>query len=180
MNEADRQILFGLVAIRLKLVSLAQVSRALSDWSANGERSLARLLIERRQLDETSGALGGIGRPAPCGDGRGQCGVEPRVVHGQRRPRGAAARARADEEAGAGRGEDGGPRRQPVAAAASARGQRPVQAARRDACRCRAGRTIARDADLRRRFRVAAQTFEILRPLAAGAWARCSWPGMAG
>ena len=57
MNEADRQILFGLVAIRLKLVSLAQVSRALSDWSNDGEQSLARLLIERRQLDEASGAL---------------------------------------------------------------------------------------------------------------------------
>ena len=57
MNEADRQILFGLVAIRLKLVSLAHVSRALSDWSADGDRSLARLLIERRQLDEASGAL---------------------------------------------------------------------------------------------------------------------------
>ncbi len=57
MSEADRQILFGLVAIRLKLVSLAQVSRALSDWSNDGEHSLARLLIERRQLDEASGAL---------------------------------------------------------------------------------------------------------------------------
>jgi eukaryotic-like serine/threonine-protein kinase len=57
VNEADRQILFGLVAIRLKLVTLAQVSRALSDWSADGDRSLARLLIERRQLDEASGAL---------------------------------------------------------------------------------------------------------------------------
>jgi hypothetical protein len=55
--EADRQILFGLVAIRLKLVSLPQVSRALAEWSADGDRSLARLLIERRQLDEKSGAL---------------------------------------------------------------------------------------------------------------------------
>ena len=38
VNDADRQILFGLVAIRLKLVTLAQVSRALADWSTNGER----------------------------------------------------------------------------------------------------------------------------------------------
>ena len=52
LNDADRQILFGLVAIRLKLVTLAQVSRALADWMTNGELSLARLLIERRQLDE--------------------------------------------------------------------------------------------------------------------------------
>ena len=57
MSDADRQILFGLVAIRLKLVTLAQVSRALADWTASGEISLARLLIERRQLDEASGAL---------------------------------------------------------------------------------------------------------------------------
>jgi WD40 repeat protein/serine/threonine protein kinase len=57
VNEAERQILFGLVAIRLKLVSLAHVSRALSDWSADGDRSLARLLIDRKQLDEKSGAL---------------------------------------------------------------------------------------------------------------------------
>ncbi len=57
MSDADRQILFGLVAIRLKLVTLAQVSRALADWSTNGEVSLARLLIDRRQLDLASGAL---------------------------------------------------------------------------------------------------------------------------
>jgi WD40 repeat protein/serine/threonine protein kinase len=57
VNDADRQILFGLVAIRLKLVTLSQVTRALSDWSTNGEVSLARLLIERRQLDLASGAL---------------------------------------------------------------------------------------------------------------------------
>ncbi len=57
VNDADRQILFGLVAIRLKLVTLAQVSRALADWTTSGEVSLARLLIERRQLDEASGAL---------------------------------------------------------------------------------------------------------------------------
>ena len=57
MSDADRQILFGLVAIRLKLVSLAHVTRALADWSTNGDVSLARLLIERRQLDLASGAL---------------------------------------------------------------------------------------------------------------------------
>ncbi len=57
MNEADRQILFGLVAIRLKLVSLSQVSRALADWSTDGQRSLAGLLVERGQLDVASGAL---------------------------------------------------------------------------------------------------------------------------
>jgi len=57
VSDADRQILFGLVAIRLKLVSLAHVSRALSAWWASGERSLARLLIDRQQLDEASGAL---------------------------------------------------------------------------------------------------------------------------
>ena len=56
MNDADRQILFGLVAIRLKLVTLVQVSARLADWMTNGELSLARLLIERRQLDEASGA----------------------------------------------------------------------------------------------------------------------------
>ena len=57
MSDADRQILFGLVAIRLKLVSLAQVSRTLADWSRNGEHSLARLLVDRQQLDTASGAL---------------------------------------------------------------------------------------------------------------------------
>ncbi len=57
MSDADRQILFGLVAIRLKLVSLPQVSRALADWSIDGQHSLARLLIERGQLDLASGAL---------------------------------------------------------------------------------------------------------------------------
>ena len=57
MSDADRQILFGLVAIRLRLVTRAQVTRALADWSANGEVSIARLLIDRRQLDLASGAL---------------------------------------------------------------------------------------------------------------------------
>ena len=58
VNEADRQILFGLVAIRLKLVTLAAGLAARSRTGRpSGERSLARLLIERRQLDEASGAL---------------------------------------------------------------------------------------------------------------------------
>ena len=84
MSDADRQILFGLVAIRLKLVSLAQVSRALADWSNGGEVSLARLLIERGQLDLASGALVESAVEHHVDDGRRRCGFEPRVILGQR------------------------------------------------------------------------------------------------
>ena len=181
VNDADRQILFGLVAIRLKLVSLAQVSRALSDWSTDGERSLARLLIERRQLDEASGAL-----------------VESAVVHHVTMAGGDAASSlesfAGSEDLEALRHvlertiEAGGVqrrRRSPAAdsrpASGTATGQRLVEAARRDARQSRCGRPIARDADPRRRFlRRRPDRSRSSGRWREAAWAKCSWPGTAG
>ena len=40
-SNADRQLLFGVLAIQMKILSVASVSPGLSMWSASRDRSLA-------------------------------------------------------------------------------------------------------------------------------------------
>jgi WD40 repeat protein/serine/threonine protein kinase len=56
-SDIDRQILFGLMAIQLKLVTVAHASRALAEWSVVRDRSLKRILIDQKMLDEPAGDL---------------------------------------------------------------------------------------------------------------------------
>jgi WD40 repeat protein/serine/threonine protein kinase len=53
----DAQILYGLLAVRLRFVSLADVSRALAAWSTGRASSLQRILVEEGLLDEAAAAL---------------------------------------------------------------------------------------------------------------------------
>ena len=45
-NDADCQLLFGLLAIQLRIVSVADISRGLASWSENRDSSLKRILID--------------------------------------------------------------------------------------------------------------------------------------
>jgi WD40 repeat protein/serine/threonine protein kinase len=56
-SDADCQLLFGVLAIQMKLLSVASVSRGLSTWSASRESSLKRILIDQGVLDLAAGAL---------------------------------------------------------------------------------------------------------------------------
>jgi eukaryotic-like serine/threonine-protein kinase len=50
-SDADRQILFGVMAIQLKLVTVGNASRALAAWSAHRDCSFQRILIDQQLLD---------------------------------------------------------------------------------------------------------------------------------
>jgi eukaryotic-like serine/threonine-protein kinase len=56
-GDADCQLLFGLLAVQLKLASLEQISRALESWRTCRDSSLARLLCEQGALDEAGGVI---------------------------------------------------------------------------------------------------------------------------
>jgi WD40 repeat protein/serine/threonine protein kinase len=49
--------LFALIAVRLRLASLEQVSRALSAWRTRSETSVAQVLMEQGALDEHGGLI---------------------------------------------------------------------------------------------------------------------------
>jgi eukaryotic-like serine/threonine-protein kinase len=56
-SNADRQLLFGVLAIQMKILSVASVSSGLSMWSASRDQSLKRILIDQAVLDDAAGAL---------------------------------------------------------------------------------------------------------------------------
>ena len=56
-NDADRQLLFGLLAIQLRVVSAAVVSDGLAQWSRSPVSSLKSILVDAGKLDATSGEL---------------------------------------------------------------------------------------------------------------------------
>ena len=56
-NDADCQLLFGLLAIQLRIVSVADISRGLGSWSENRSSSLKTILTEAGVLDAASGEL---------------------------------------------------------------------------------------------------------------------------
>jgi hypothetical protein len=56
-SNADCQILFGVLAIQMKILSIASVSPSLSTWSASRDRSLKRILIEQGVLNPAAAAL---------------------------------------------------------------------------------------------------------------------------
>jgi eukaryotic-like serine/threonine-protein kinase len=56
-NDADRQLLFGLLAIQLRIVSLADISQGLTKWSTSRVASLKSNLLDAAKLDTASGEL---------------------------------------------------------------------------------------------------------------------------
>ncbi len=49
-SDPERQILFGLIAIQLKLITVAHAARALAEWSRGQDRSLRQILIDQQTL----------------------------------------------------------------------------------------------------------------------------------
>ena len=56
-NDADCQLLFGLLAIQLRIVSVADISRGLATWSESRDSSLKQVLLGAGVLDTASGEL---------------------------------------------------------------------------------------------------------------------------
>jgi WD40 repeat protein/serine/threonine protein kinase len=56
-TDADTQILFGLMAVQLRLLSVASVSRALVAWSGSGGLPVRQILIQQVLIDVPAGAL---------------------------------------------------------------------------------------------------------------------------
>jgi eukaryotic-like serine/threonine-protein kinase len=56
-SNADCQLLFGVLAIQMKILSVSNLSPGLTKWSASRESSLQRILIDQGVLDEAAGAL---------------------------------------------------------------------------------------------------------------------------
>ena len=56
-NDADCQLLFGLLAIQLRIVSVADISRGLTAWSKSRDTTLKQILIDGGALDAASGEL---------------------------------------------------------------------------------------------------------------------------
>jgi eukaryotic-like serine/threonine-protein kinase len=56
-NDADCQLLFGLLAIQLRITSVADISRGLAAWSESRDSSLKQILIQAGALDAASGEL---------------------------------------------------------------------------------------------------------------------------
>jgi WD40 repeat protein/serine/threonine protein kinase len=55
--DPERQILYGLIAIQLKLVTLAHATRALAKWSAARELTLRQILVDQQLLDHAGAEL---------------------------------------------------------------------------------------------------------------------------
>jgi WD40 repeat protein/serine/threonine protein kinase len=56
-SDADCQLLFGLLAVQLRILSVATVSQALFKWSESRATSLKSILIDQKQLDQASSIL---------------------------------------------------------------------------------------------------------------------------
>jgi eukaryotic-like serine/threonine-protein kinase len=70
-SDDDCQLLFGLLAIRLRILTLANISHALVKWKASGTSSLKGILIEEGLLDQSAAALINSAAEHHIGPGKG-------------------------------------------------------------------------------------------------------------
>ena len=56
MESTDRQLLFGVLALQLEIISVSQFAEACTVWASRKDQSLSALLLERgwmREQDRT-------------------------------------------------------------------------------------------------------------------------------